>query len=352
MKTALVVGVSDYDTVTKLSNPRNDAALIGTILGQLGFQTNVKIDPNREYFHRALKDSRLQFSRSTVALFYFAGHGVQKDGVNYLIPKDAPIRDEDDIDHYSIRLDSILDAVSSADSHISIVILDACRDNPFAFVRTAGASGLSFVESRGNMVICFSTSPGRTALDGQGSNSPYTEMLSLVLKQTQLSFIQQMCETRTRVDALTRGRQMPWESVSLFSDFYLQTEVPVKHPDPYVVMAYSLRNRIFSYKPQLEVVQKHLTESTEGGEARRYSKGGNIFLLQRQLFFEMGQLLEEYYVYDDAMFLFNLASIHYAVPMTIADSKFSAAEYVLKANKIYYRATTGADQTKDLSDNN
>ncbi len=354
MKYALMVGIARYDSLTSLRNPVNDANLLSTALREHGFEVTVAANPDRKIFHESLKIARPHFSTSTIALFYFAGHGLQKDGTNYLIPSDAKIVDESDIDYYSIRLDAVVEAVSSGQNHISILILDACRSNPFPSNRGIAFRGLSYVESQGNMIISFSTSPGNAALDGDGPNSPFTESLFTVLRQTHLTFIQQLCETRQRVAALTSRRQMPWESISLFSDFYLHTGVGVSSHDPYVEMTTSLRNRIQNSKPKFEARTVDLMESTEGGEARFYTNKGTILLVERHQFFEMGQFTEEYYLFNGILFLYTLSTIRYKMPMYmpefhITDSAFGSSEYTLLDGQIYNHASTGAEPAMEVT---
>lgn len=353
MKTALVVGVADYDHATKLRNPQNDAQLLQAALHDSGFSIRLELDPTRDQFHRALKETRDVFAKSSISLFFFAGHGVQKDGLNYLIPRDAAIADESDIPHYSIPLESVMDTICIDQNRISVIILDACRDNPFAFNRSIGNRGLSHVKASGNTIICFSTSPGDVALDGAGSNSPYTEMLCDSLRNDKLSFMQQMFETRSRVFAITHGKQMPWESVSLFSDFNIAQDIIVKHPDLHVELAYTLRNRIQETRPKMQALTKQLNESTEGGEICGFSAGGSLMLLQRHSFFEMGQFHEDYYVYNDRIFMFCSSSIRYRVPMYlpefhITESVFINEEYVMAGNEIRHRVSIGPASDREF----
>jgi len=353
MKTALLIGISDYDHLSKLKNPANDAGLLSPVLYGLGYTIIPVQNADRKHLHESLKFVRPRYARSSIAVFYFAGHGVQKDGVNYLIPRDAKIKDESDIDHYSIRLDEVLDTVSAGGSHISVVILDTCRNNPFAFTRSISHRGLAYVESRSNMIICFSTSPDSAALDGDGDNSPYTGTLCTVLTQTDLTFIQQLCETRQRVVAQTRGKQMPWESISLFSDFYLISGVPERIGDSHQEMATFLRNKIDSIRPTLVTTTIELADSPEGGSVSFCSKDDAVYLIERRQYFETGQFSEEYYLFNRSLFFYTKSTIRYAIPMNmpgfrISDGTFSSLECTIRDGTIYKRTTTGGEHILDM----
>src|SRR5262249_47448866 len=146
----------------------------------------------------------------TIALVYYAGHGVQVDGENFLVPVDAKIQSESDIAKEAIRLADVMSALAAAPSKMRIVILDACRNNPFATTK----------QTRGLSIVAYSTAPGTEATDGAGTHSPYTAAFIEVAQQPRVQIEQLFKQVRLKVHEATKGQQTPWESSSLTSDFW------------------------------------------------------------------------------------------------------------------------------------
>ncbi len=155
----------------------------------------------------------------TVALVYYAGHGVQIDGENFLVPVDVRIERESDVPLQAFRLADLMNTLSSVPSRMRIVLLDACRNNPFSEINKTAGRGLAIVDAPPGSIVSYSTSPGAEAEDGTGENSPYTSALLKVAAEPGLPIEQAFKRTRLSVNQATSGRQTPWESSSLSSDF-------------------------------------------------------------------------------------------------------------------------------------
>jgi TPR repeat protein len=217
---ALVIGNSDY-TSAPLANPVNDAERMSEALAKVGFDVRTVRNANQD----VMKTEILAFGRrlasgDSVGLFYYAGHGVQIDGQNYLIPLGADIQDGTDIPLLGVNLSVLLRSMGRARSRLNIAILDACRDNPFAGHARSLSRGLAPVEAPSGTLIAYATAPGQVALDGQGGNSPYTAALVEAIPTTGIPIEDVFRQTRRQVLAKTGGRQTPWEHSSLTAAFY------------------------------------------------------------------------------------------------------------------------------------
>lgn len=217
---ALVIGNANYET-NRLKNPRNDAVLIARTLAATGFDVLTVMDGDTAAMREAIADfgSRLQ-TPGAVALFYYAGHGVQVDTENYLIPLDATIASSDDVVRSAIPLHSIMRTMARSNTRLNIVILDACRDNPFIGNGwTATVTGLASVVAPAGTIVAYSTGPGEIADDGTGDNSPYTAALASEIMTPGASLEEVFRATRRHVLERTVTHQTPWEHSSLVSQF-------------------------------------------------------------------------------------------------------------------------------------
>lgn len=217
---ALVIGNASYKS-NRLKNPRNDAGLMARTLAATGFEVMTVMDGSADDMRRAIADfgSRLQ-TPGAVALFYYAGHGVQIDGDNFLIPLGADIRGSDDVGAQAVPLQSVLRTMARSGTRLNIVVLDACRDNPFtAGEWTATVTGLAPVVAPAGTIIAYATGPGELADDGSEANSPYTAALALEMVQPGATLEDVFRATRRHVLARTGNRQTPWEHSSLVSQF-------------------------------------------------------------------------------------------------------------------------------------
>ena len=222
-RVALVVGNANYET-KKLKNARNDAELMARTLKDAGFDVLTVFDGGAAEMRAAVTEfgRRLKVSE-TVALFYYAGHGVQADGENYLVPLAADISDMTEVALNSVSLSDILKTMARSESRMNIVILDACRDNPFAATTRATAQGgLAPVVAPSGTLIGYATAPGQVARDGDGDNSPYSAALAANISVAGQTLEQVFRNARRRVIETTSGRQVPWEHSSLVGEFFFK----------------------------------------------------------------------------------------------------------------------------------
>ncbi|WP_311966959.1 caspase family protein [Bradyrhizobium archetypum] len=247
---ALVIGNSNYQTAPKLANPGNDAQSMAQMLNSAGFEVTQATDLTRGDMVRVLQDFSAKVAErgpGTVAMIYYAGHGVQVAGENYLLPVDARISSPSDLDGNSLRLVDVMGTLESIPSRMRIVVLDACRNNPFPEVNDAGR-GLAIVDAPRGSIVGYSTAPGMEAQDGDGNHSPYTSAFLNIAREPNLPIEQLFKRVRLEVNNRTDGRQTPWESSSLTSDFYFFGDTAVaagRAPDrtPIMQVASNLPSR-------------------------------------------------------------------------------------------------------------
>ena len=215
---ALVIGNSAYSS-GPLKNPVNDATDMAAALQKLGFKVNLKKNANLETMEEAIEDFGNQLKRGGVGLFYYAGHGVQVNGVNYLIPIGAKANKESDVRYKAVDAGRIFDEMANANNGMNIVLLDACRDNPFSKSFRSASRGLAIVSnSPSGTFISYSTGPGQVARDGEGRNSPYTKALLDNIGKPGLTINSVFMKVRSKVKKETG--QVPWELSSLEGDFF------------------------------------------------------------------------------------------------------------------------------------
>ena len=221
---ALVIGQSAYRSVPALPNPANDARAVTQLLTNSGFEVSTAADLSQGQMREAVSDFAGKVAAKgadTVALVFYAGHGLQIDGENFLVPVDIDPKREADIPIQAVRLNDILNTLTSVPSKMRILMLDACRNNPFPDLKTAGG-GLAIVDAKigaPGTFLSFSTSPGAVAEDGSGSNSPYTNALLAAGKEQNIPIEETFKRVRLAVNKVTEGRQTPWDSSSLTEDF-------------------------------------------------------------------------------------------------------------------------------------
>ena len=208
---ALVIGNSAYVNVPRLANPANDARLMADTLRSLGFRLvggSAQLDLDKTQFDSAVQDFGTQLQGADVGLFYYAGHGVQVRGANYLVPVGADATKEADVDFQMLDTDIVLRQMEGAGTKLNIVILDACRNNPFGGRGFRGTdSGLAQMRAPEGTLISFATQPGNVAQEGAGGNSPYTEALALTIRRPGLGIFR--CFQRGRAGGDAGHRQCP-----------------------------------------------------------------------------------------------------------------------------------------------
>ncbi len=216
---ALVIGNADYGSAP-LRNPINDARDIASTLRALDFEVDLVLDADQRDMKDAIHRFIRRLSNGSVGLFYFAGHGIQIKGRNFLIPIKVTIAAEYEVGYEYIDVGLLLDGMAAAGDQINIVILDACRNNPFIRRFSTSSLGLASMDAPSNTLIAYATAPGRVALDGPGRNGLYTEYLLAAMRQKELSIEQIFKRVRREVERDTNGQQIPWELSSLKTEFY------------------------------------------------------------------------------------------------------------------------------------
>jgi len=223
-RVALVIGNAKYRDAP-LSNPLNDARDMADALRRTGFEVIELIDGTQKEMNRAIARFGERLNNDSVALFYYAGHGMQVRGKNYLIPVDAQITNENSIRVESVDVDGVLDQLGG--SELNVVILDACRNNPFERRFRSLGGGLAQMDAPKGSLIAYATAPGRTAVDGDGRNGLFTQELLKQMQMPGLTIEQVFKNVRREVARATRDNQIPWESSSLTGDFYF---IPAGRP--------------------------------------------------------------------------------------------------------------------------
>jgi formylglycine-generating enzyme required for sulfatase activity len=225
-RVALVIGNGAYAD-SPLENPLKDARGLAAALRELGFDVLAGENAKRDQMLQLLRSFGERLRGGGVGLFYFAGHGVQVNGVNYLIPIGADIKDEPDVSDQSVSVEAVLNRMEAADNRVNLVILDACRDNPFRSFRRLQSRGLAHVQAPSGTLIAYATQPGNTAADGKGRpNSPYTTSLLQHIRTPGLKIEDFFKRVRVSVEDLTARKQTPWEHSSLRGDFYFAAPKP------------------------------------------------------------------------------------------------------------------------------
>lgn len=219
-RVALVIGNGNYQAAP-LSNPTNDAEDMATTLRRLGFNVILKTNASLQVMEEAIREFGDQLKQGKVGLFFYAGHGVQIAGRNYLIPVGTTIRKETDVKYHAVDAEMVIDEMANAGSSVNIMILDACRDNPFGRSFRSATRGLAVISSapKGTL-ITYSTSPGKVAADGTGRNSPYTASLVKFMQTPDLPVEEVFKRVRKDLVSKTNGQQIPWELSSLEGNFF------------------------------------------------------------------------------------------------------------------------------------
>lgn len=218
-RVALVIGNGRYAD-SPLTNPSNDAKAVAGALEGLGFEVLEFHDLDQRGMKRAILSFGERLDAGSIGLFYYAGHGMQVQGRNYLIPIGAQITGEADTEIEAVDVAAVLAKMENAHNRLNIVILDACRNNPFARSWRSTAAGLAMIDAPNGTLVAYATSPGRVAADGEGANGVYTESLIKYVLTPGLRIEDVFKRVRTEVREKTSGAQIPWESSSLEGDFY------------------------------------------------------------------------------------------------------------------------------------
>jgi PQQ-dependent catabolism-associated CXXCW motif protein len=223
-RVALVVGNSSY-LIGPLKNPVNDAEDMAKVLPTLGFRVTLLRNATHQQMVEAINAFGQELRNGGVGLFYFAGHGVQSRGRNYLVPVNARIEAESQLEFDTVDANRVLAAMDDAGNRVNLVILDACRDNPFARSFRSASHGLAQMEAAQGTYIAFATGPGSVAADGTGRNGLYTQYLLQSLRQPNSDIDKVFRRVTAEVARATGGKQVPWVSSSLTGDFSFRPDV-------------------------------------------------------------------------------------------------------------------------------
>jgi Caspase domain len=220
-RVALVIGNAAYKEAP-LTNPVNDARAIAQALKESGFTVILRENTDQRGMLAALREFGDKLRGGGTGLFYYAGHGMQIKGRNYLIPVGANVDREDEVAYSAVDAQAVLDKMESAGNAANIMILDACRNNPFTRSSRSGQGGLAQMEAPVGTLVAFATSPGAVASDGAGENGLYTQHLLTAMRQQGSKVEDVFKQVRANVRRDSQGKQVPWESTSLEGDFYFK----------------------------------------------------------------------------------------------------------------------------------
>jgi uncharacterized caspase-like protein len=224
-RVALVIGNSAYKQAP-LANPGNDARAMAQVLRESGFTVKELRNLNQAGMRRAIREFGDDIAKGGIGLFFFAGHGMQIRGRNYLIPVGSDIEREDEVEDQAVDARLVLEKMASAKNPLNIVILDACRNNPFISSFRSSIVGLAAMDAPAGTLVAFSTAPGQVAADGTGDNGLYTQHLVSYMREPGLKVEDVFKRVRSAVRQASAGRQTPWENTSLEADFYFKTLDP------------------------------------------------------------------------------------------------------------------------------
>jgi hypothetical protein len=216
---ALLIGNGDYE-LSPLSNPVNDVTDMAGMLEECGFAVTKVINATRRQMRRAIRHFGNNIRGGGVGLFYYAGHGIQVNGQNYLVPIGADVMSEDEVEDECLGVSSVLRKMETAGNRMNIIMLDACRDNPFKRSFRSMQRGLAKMDAPTGSILVYATAPGMVASDGPDRNGLYTAAFMKHVLQPGLKIEDLLKKVRIEVLNSTAGRQVPWESSSLIGDFY------------------------------------------------------------------------------------------------------------------------------------
>ena len=221
-KVALIIGNGAYTNVKKLKNPPNDAADVAKALKELGFELvgdGAGLNLSQREMKQRIRDFGAKLRNGGVGVFYYAGHGVQLNGHNYLLPVELAVESEADLEDAAVDLQFVFNNLRDASNGLNIVILDACRNNPFEGKTRDVRDGLAEVRAATGTLIAYATAPGSVASDGEGRNGTYTASLLKQLKKPDVEVLDMFRQTREEVFAVTKQKQVPWTNESLIGRF-------------------------------------------------------------------------------------------------------------------------------------
>ena len=272
-RVALVIGNAGYSSAP-LRNPANDALAMTRILKALGFDVVHITDGGRDEMTNAVIRFAGKLNENTVGLFYYAGHGIQVRGRNYLIPVDSEPGSEAEVRARTVAVSAVLDEMEYAANRLNIVILDACRNNPSERRFRGGSRGLAAIDAAGGTLIAYATSPGSVAADGDGKNGLYTEELLQALAIPGLEVEEVFKRVRIEVAQKTQHEQIPWESSSLTGNFIFNTSEPVSDQTTTSVEMAAVEAELSALKREKEALEAELKKALQGAKSDEKAQQG------------------------------------------------------------------------------
>lgn len=263
-RVALVIGNAAYEHVTPLTNPINDAALMEKALKDAGFEVLRQDNLNQGGMRKTIAAFANMLKGDVEAsMFYYAGHGIEDGGKNYLVPVDADLEDSSQIDQNAFDVNTFLAQLENTSVPFNIVVLDACRNNPFPKLASK-TKGLAPVLAPVGTYVAYATAPGSVALDGDGSNSPFTEALSESMALPGLRLEDVFKKTRSSVLAKTNGQQTTYDSTAIVGTFYFREPV---NPGLKITRLPPPKGKVIKVKPADGDVYGSIVEAVKQAEA-------------------------------------------------------------------------------------
>jgi uncharacterized caspase-like protein len=278
-KVALVFGNSAYKRVAILKNPANDATAMAAALRESGFEVTMRLDASQKEMREAFEaHARTLATKKCVGLVYFAGHGFQMAWRNYLVPVEAGVEKVEDVAARCVDIGGLFDLIAKSGNPMNVIILDACRDNPFSTDFRLTQAGLSQMDAPPATLLAYATAPGNTASDGEGANGLYTTNLLREMKVSDAKIEDVFKRVRLGVRRASNGAQIPWESTSLEEDFYF------KPPEQLRKLSQEEEERQFREEEALfEKVRQSRSAQLAEDYLRRYPSGRFTELAQLSL---------------------------------------------------------------------
>ena len=330
-KIALVIGNGGYKQAP-LKNPANDARAIGEALKATGFEVALSMDADRGRMASAVQAYvQALEARKCVGLFYYAGHGIQIAWRNYMLPVDADIGTAADIPKQGLHVNRLLEGMTMAANPMNIIILDACRDNPFGSLNGVDTKGLSQMDAPQNTILAYATSPGNVASDGDGVNGLYTENLLRELKVPEAKVEDVFKRVRLNVRRKSNGAQIPWESTSLEEDFYF---LP-----PRELTAQSEQEQERQFQEELELWER-IKDATQAQPFEAYLRRFPSGRFTEIAWLRMDQLLAK--LGERRIEIVSDAANPYSKGTARANTRFEVGErYAYRATDLYTKLETG-----------
>jgi hypothetical protein len=260
-KVALVIGNAKYQYFSKLKNSKNDAYDMQKVLKKQGFEVLFLQDGNLREMKKIVRKFTKKLRNGGVGFFFYAGHGLEVEGQNYLIPVGANIPEKDEVAYESLAMNMVIDKMENSGNRLNIVVLDACRNDPFS---RSGGGGLAQINNAKGMYISYATAPGSVASDGSGRNGLFTKHLIKNIKKPNITLDTVFNNTRKDVYEESNDKQLPWTSSSVIGDFYFKVdnsityEQPSKNIEPQKQSSFSFKtNRPKQYELTINTIPKN-----------------------------------------------------------------------------------------------